>query len=263
MKKGICLGLDSAGLAAEAGFHFAEMMSGNLIPDKGDAEFKPTLKNLKSLPLPIEAFNCFIPGHLKVVGPDVDLNKVGAHMDVVLRRAGEAGASVVVFGSGGARNADPGFPEARAWDQLAEAAGLAGRTAAKYGITVVMEPLCAKACSYFRRVDQGMDLVDRIAHPNLKLLADLYHFTDANESLDNIVKAGERLAHIHLATPSLPETAPGVAYDFSGFFQALRHAGYDGRISVEDNPGLLRNVPSIKNAYLAISRFLDDHWCNA
>jgi sugar phosphate isomerase/epimerase len=257
MKKGICLGPDSAQLAAEAGFDFVELASDKLMPDKSESEFAATLKNLKSLPLPVEAFNCFIPGHLKVAGPDVDLGKVGAHMDVVLRRAGEVGASIVVFGSGGARNADSGFPVQRAWEQLAEAAGLAGRTAAHYGITVTMEPLCKRACSYFQRVDQGIDLVDRVAHPNLKLLADLYHFSDANEPLDDIVKAGNRLAHIHLATPSLPETAEGAAYDFSGFFDALRRAGYDGRVSVEDNPGLLGKATSQRDAYFAISRFLD------
>ncbi len=257
MRKGICTGPDCSALAAEAGFDFVEMGCWALMPDNTHAEFATALTTLKALPIPVEAFNCFIPGALKVVGPDVDLKKVGAYMDVVLRRARETGADVMVFGSGGARNAGPDFPAERAWDQLAQAALLAGETAARHGVTVVMEPLCKKACGYFRRVDQGVELVDRVGHPNLKLLTDLYHFTDADEPLDDIVKAGNRLAHVHLATPSLPETAAGEAYDFAGFFQALREAGYDGRVSVEDNPGLLGKAVSKKDAFFAISRFLD------
>jgi hypothetical protein len=62
---------------------------------------------------------------------------------------------------------------------------------------------------------------------------------------------------VHLATPSLPETAEGADYDFAGFFKALRAAGYDGRVSVEDNPGLLGKAASKKDAFFAISRFLN------
>jgi len=42
-----------------------------------------------------------------------------------------------------------------------------------------------------------------------------------------------------VATPSLPETAQGTAYDYAGFFTALRQAGYKARVSLEDNQQLL------------------------
>ena len=150
----------------------------------------------------------------------------------------------------------------RAWEQLADAARLAAEIAAKYGVLIAMEPLYKSACNFFNRVDQGSAFVDRIAHPNLKLLADLYHVAAENEPLSNIAAAGARLAHIHVATPSIPETREGVDYDFQGFFHALKQAGYDGRVSVEDNPGLLRNAKSRSLAFAAVLACLRKAACS-
>lgn len=243
MRFGMCTGPDGIRNAADAGYDFVEMTCANLLPGQDEAAFAAVRQRLRSEPLPVEAFNVFLPGDLKVTGPVVDLKKVAAHMDVVLRRAAAAGASVMVFGSGGARRMPEGFDDrARAWAQLAEAARAAGEAAARYGMTIAMEPLLKRACNFFNRVEEGIALIDRVGHPNVKLLADLYHVAAEEEPFANVARAGSRLAHIHVATPSIPETAPGLAYDFPGYFRALREAGYEGRVSVEDNPGLFRQA---------------------
>jgi len=239
MRLGICISPDALANAAAAGFDFAEPDAGSLAPDKSESDFAPNRAAMLAAPICVEAFNCFLPGSLKVTGPDVDLGSVRRHMEIVLRRAAEVGAAVMVFGSGGARKLPEGFPLERGWSQLAEAARLAADIAARHGMTIAMEPLYKRACNLLNRVDQGAAFVNRVGHPRLRLLADLFHMTSEQEPLSNITVAGKRLAHIHLATPSIPATAEGAAYDFPGFFAALRQAGYDGRVSVEDNPGLL------------------------
>ena len=134
---------------------------------------------------------------------------------------------------------------------LAEAARLAADIAARHNMTIVMEPLLKRACSFFNRVDQGAAFVDRVGHPRLRLLVDMFHMDREQEPFADVVAAGKRLAYIYLATPSIPETAEGLAYDFTGFFAALRQAGYNDRVSVEDNPGLLAKskLPRV-DAYL-------------
>jgi sugar phosphate isomerase/epimerase len=241
MKLGLCLVPDHLTAAHEAGFDFAELGSSFLLYDKPEADFAPVRKALLASPIPIEAFNVFLPGTHRVTGPGVDLKAVGAHMETVLRRASEVGGRVMVFGSGGARRAPDGWPIEKAREQFVEAARLAGETAARHGMTVALEPLWKKACNFFNRTDQGVDIVDKAAHPNLRLLTDLFHMTWENEPFENMITAGPRLAHIHLATPSIPETAPetGPAYDLPRFLAVLRQAGYDGRLSIEDNNGLL------------------------
>ncbi len=240
MRIGVDTSPDHLAEAHEAGFAFAEMGTSVLLPDRDDAAFAPVLEKLRATPLPVEAFNCFLPGSLKVTGPDVNLKAVGAHMDRVLRRAAQAGASIMVFGSGEARRVPDGFSVETAHTQFVAAARLAGETAARYNMTVTLEPLLKRATNFIHRVDEGIDVVDQVNHPRFRLLADLYHMAWESDPFDSLVRAGARLAHIHLATPTLPETGSdnGPGYDLPGFLAALRRAGYSGRISVEDNPDL-------------------------
>lgn len=246
MKFGICTDINRIQTAADAGYDYVEMTASTLVPTEDESAFAAVIQKIRKAPLPVEAFNVFLPVAHKVTGPTVDLKAMGNYMDKTLRRASEAGASIMVFGSGGARRMPEGFNDLnRAWEQLADAARLAAEIAAKYGMVIVMEPLFKKGCNFFNRVDQGAALIDRVAHPHLKLLGDLYHITMENEPLSNVAAAGKRLAHIHVPPPAIPATGgDGSAYDFRGFFDALKQAGYDGRVSVEDNPGFLRKAES-------------------
>ncbi len=241
MRIGICITPEHAVDAHAAGFDFIEIGCSFLLPEQDEAAFAPVRKSLIAAPVPVEACNIFLPPRLKVTGPDVDLQAVGAHMELVLRRASEVGASIMVFGSGGARRAPDGFPVETAQEQFVTAARLAGEIAARHGMTVTLEPLLKRACNFFNRTDQGLAYVDRIGHPHLRLLTDLYHMAWEADPFENMIPAGARLAHIHLATPCIPETGTdnGPAYDLPGFLAALRRAGYHGRLSVEDNQGLL------------------------
>ena len=259
MRIGICVGLDKLNEAHEAGYAYVESGVATLLPDQDDAAFAPVKAQILAAPIPVEAFNGFLPGTLKVTGPEVDLAAVGRYMDVALRRAAEVGAKIVVFGSGGARCAPEGFPHDQAWAQFDVAARLAAETAQRYDITIALEPLLKRACNFFNRVEEGAAMVDRVNHPRLRLLTDLYHISAEEEPFANIVAAGKRLVHVHLATPAIPETGEGVAYDFAGFFKALYAAGYHDRASVEDNPGLLggkHNVPVYRAVLEYVEQFV-------
>lgn len=257
MRFGLCAGWERLEEAAEAGFEFAEVGVRELVPDENEAAFAAARQRFAKASLPVEAANCFLPGSLPVTGPDVEPGALRRYMDIVLRRAGEVGLSVIVFGSGGARRLPEGYPVERGWQQLDEAARMAAEIGDRHGVTIVMEPLRDGACNFFHRVDQGAAMVDRVAHPRLKLLADLFHMHENAEPLQHVAEAGDRLAHIHLATPAIPETGEGAAYDFAGFFAALRSAGYDGRVSIEDNPKLLRDhEPPLTPVYSAVMTYL-------
>jgi sugar phosphate isomerase/epimerase len=153
---------------------------------------------------------------------------------------------------------DAGETPDRAWEQLAEAARIVADAAATCDMVIAMEPLAPPACNFFTHVEQGAQFVDRIDHPRLKLLADLYHVQKSAEPVTNVGRAGRRLAHIHLATPTVAGLSlPPEPFDFAGFFKALRTAGYDGRVSVEDNPGLLGKAPRpLAPTFKAIREYL-------
>lgn len=250
MRIGLCLGgPEELASAKAAGYDYAELATGCLKPEEDEAAFEPILKAIQSAGIPVEACNCFVPAEHKVTGPKADLNDLETYMRKALSRASQAGAKIMVFGSGGARRAPEGFPLDQAREQYLSAARLAAELAAEVGMTIAMEPLHAAQCNHLNFVSQGSAIVDTVNHPNLRVLADLFHMQDGQEPMENITKAGKRLAHVHLATPSLPAvpgTGKGRAYDFPAFISAVRAAGYDGRMSVEDNPGVFWEMKTDK-----------------
>jgi len=261
MRIGICTSPELLNDAYGAGYAYAEMTCATLLYEQDEAAFAPVRKQYLESPITVEAFNVFLPGTHRVTGPDVDLEKVGRHMDIVLRRASEVGASIMVFGSGGARRLPEGWLLEKGRRQFIEAARLAGEIAAKYGMTIALEPLLKRACNFFNRTDQGSEFVDLIAHPNVKLLTDLYHIAWEAEPFENMVAAGPKLAHIHLATPCIPATGDdgGPGYDFPAFLSTLAHADYHGRITVEDNPGLFAKVDpaNLRNVYRIVREYVE------
>jgi len=240
MRFGICTSLDHAVYAAEAGCDYIESIAATLVPAQDEVAFAPIREQILASPVPLEVLNVFIPGEIKITGPSVDLPALQIYMDTLMRRAKEVGVSVIVFGSGGARSAPEGFAVEQAREQFVDVVRMAGDTAMKYGLTITVEPIHAGGCNILNRVEQGMVIVDRLNHPNVKLLADLFHMTKVGEPFANIVAAAGRFGHIHTGTPSLPETAEGEQLDFREFLDAVVKAGYDGRISVEDNNGLFQ-----------------------
>jgi sugar phosphate isomerase/epimerase len=244
-------------MAKTAGYDYVELAAASLRPEEDESVFEPILKSIQSAGIPLEACNVFVPGKYKVTGPAVDLKAVGTYMKKVLSRASRAGAKIMVFGSGDARRPPEGFPLDQARSQYAEAARLAADVAGEVGMTIAMEPLGPPYCPMFNFVSQGVEIVDKMNHPRLRVLADLFHVDSGSEPFTNITKAGDRLAHVHLATPQLPEiagTGKGRPYDFSAFLRAVRAAGYDGRMSVEDNPGVFWEMKGDRQAAFTAAR---------
>ena len=247
--------------AREAGYEYVELPTYGLKPEEPEAAFEPILKSIQSSGIPVEACNCFVPAEHKVTGPTADMKDLETYMRKALSRASRAGAKIMVFGSGGARQAPEGFPLDKAREQYRAAAKLAAELAGEVGMTIAMEPLGPAYCNHLNFVSQGSAIVDQVNHPRLRVLADLFHVDKGHEPFEDVTKAGGRLAHVHLATPSLP-SVPGTgkgnpSYDFPGFIQAVRKAGYEGRMSVEDNPGVFWELKGDKlPAYRAAREFV-------
>lgn len=256
MRIGMCTGIERLADAHAAGYDFAELGLAFTIGAADDESYARMREAILASPIPVEVFNCFLPAEVKVAGPSVDLPAVERYMHTALQRVAEVGASIVVFGSAGARSFPDGFPEVCAWEQLAVAARMAGDIADTLNLTIVMEPVCA--CRYFKRLDQGLEFVERLNHPRVQLLTDLYHMADANEPFANILTAAQHLLHVHLATPAIPETGDGIAYDFTGFLATLAQTGYAARITLEDNPGLLGGKqPPLTGVYRAMLAYVE------
>lgn len=224
--------MDKMQTVQDAGYDYIELAVGTVKPESPAAEFEPVIEQIKGYDIVPEAWNCLLPGDLKVTGPEVDLYRAERYLRTAFERIEELGGEVVVFGSGGARKVPDNFPSDRAREQMVEFVTLAGQIAGKHGIEIAIEPLNKKETNIINSVAQGMEFVRAADHPFVRVLADLYHIEEESEPLSDVVDAGDYLVHTHTADTGRYYPGSG-SYPHREFFEALRSIGYNDRMSVE------------------------------
>ncbi len=226
-----------------------------------DEQFEALAKHIDESPIRCEVNNNFVPASVRLTGPDADMNKITEYFKRALARSGRLGVKTVVFGSGGAKYIPAGFPYADAYKQLAEATAVAADIGKQYGITFAIEPIRTPDTNIIKTFKEGVELADYVAKDNVRVLVDYYHLTCNQESTDVLRKYGkDYLRHIHMSYPNFPtvhgytgpesvnqvpepvlmktpfwRTFPSLDddWDYSDFFDALKTAEYDGRMSIE------------------------------
>ena len=89
---------------------------------------------------------------------------------------------------------------------------------------------------------EGLELVKEVNRPEIKLLVDLFHFTEEEEPFDSITQSKEELVHVHIPVPDIKGVNPYPRrFLHNKFFQYLKRIDYQGRITVEDNGGRFNN----------------------
>jgi len=231
---GICAAVSDHALYKEAGCAYVEEGVGRfLAPDEPEEKFLERLAGLKTASLPVRACNGFLPGRLKAVGPDAKHAEILAYADVAFRRAAKAGVRTIVWGSGESRRIPEGFPKDKARAQFADVARRAALLASQSRVVLALEPLNSGETNFINTLEEGAGIVEAVAHPGFKLLADLYHVRKEGEPPAALESCGKHLQHCHIAEVE-KRTPPGAAGDdFRPYLAALKKAGYAGGISFE------------------------------
>lgn len=232
MKIGICTSVENAILVKD----FIDYFEPNItaIANMSDEEFENTKKLIAENGLSAEAANSFFPADMKICGSEVDMEKIKAHTEKALKRVTELGIHICVLGSGGARKVPEDIDFAEGIRQLEEVFYAVGEIAAKYNVTVVIEPLNKNETNIINTVSEGGEIARRVNHPNIKLLADIYHMAVENEGFESIVENADIICHTHIANPDgrkYPATEE--EFDYALVKKAFADAKYDLRLSVE------------------------------
>lgn len=236
MRFGVCAPFEQLATLAEAGYDYWEpALAPTVRPELPEAEVMPPLRaRLADAPLRPEAWNVLLPGDLKVVGEAVDEGRQERYLESGFARVASLGGQVAVFGSGGSRGIPEGFSPEAAQQQIEAFLQRAGDAAAQHGLTVVIEPLNRGECNVINSVSEGLALAQRVNHPNVAVLSDLYHVAVEGQSYAETTEAGKWLKHVHVAGAAdrRAPTPEDLTY-LTNYFRALKAAGYDGRVSVE------------------------------
>ena len=223
-----------------------------------DEQFAKNMETFKSMKTPIYAFNIFLPGDLKVVGPNVDEKAILEYVEKIMARLAQTDTKMIVWGSGGSRRLPDGFDKDLAVNQFISIGKKIAKIAKKYKIVIALESLNTTETNFINSVRDALYVVKKVNHPNLRLNVDIYHMMKDNEQPAIIAKTKKYVVHVEIAEKD-NRTAPGVVgTDFKPYLKELAKIGFHEKIVIE---GRWKNVNDIaKMSKDFLQKQVDEVW---
>jgi len=175
------------------------------------------------------------PAGLYITTPDDAVrNRTADYFVELIRFCADLGGTVMVLGSPKQRNLLPGITKERA---LGYAQGVFERIlpeAARCGVTVAIEPLTPRETNFINTAEDGIELIERLKHPNFRLHLDVKAMSgsETRPLPEVLTSSAKYLHHVHANDPNL--LGPGMGeVDHRPIVRALKEIGYKGYLSVE------------------------------
>lgn len=230
---GLCTDLKGIDDAKAVGFDYVELRTSEIVA-LSEADFEALQEKLTKLKLSVPVTYQFLPGTLKVTGPNINKELQMDYVRKAFDRVSRLGVQIVTFGSGAARQVPDGFSQEAAFQQLVEFGQRIGPEARAKQIIIAIEPQRQQECNIINTAAEGLKWVKAVNDPNIQLMIDFYHLAEVKESPAIILQAQNHLFHLHMANPQ-GRVFPlrWEEYDYAAFFAQLRKIGYHRRISME------------------------------
>ena len=125
-----------------------------------------------------------------------------------------------------------GTPRIQAWNWSREALSKIAKTAADFGVMLVVEPTPTDS-NLVESCDDAIEMMEQVGAKNVGLMFDTQHAYYRNEvPTDYVYRMGKDLRHIHLS--EFGRLPPGAGRgDFVGLVAALREIEYKGYLTME------------------------------
>ena len=231
---GVATSLDNDSLLKAAGFDYIEEGARKLFaPSVQDTVYARFLARMKKMQLRVPSCNLFLPGTLRLTGPEANEKEILGYVDTLMQRAREAGVGIIVFGSAGARQLKEGQDPEQAKRELIAISRKMAAVAQKYGRIIAIENLNRSEDNFVNSLALVTEIVKAVDHPNFRITADIYHMKREGEAPSAIAAAAPYLVHCHIAEKE-NRRAPGTTKDdFVPYLAELKKAGYKGNITIE------------------------------
>lgn len=187
---------------------------------------------------------------LCLASTDPEKRQAAIHrMETLIDLAGRLEAAVIIGGVRGTLDA----PEDQRGGQHAgaiEAIAACARYAVHCGVPLYLEPINRYETNFINTVADGLEILDTINEPEIKLLLDTFHMNIEEYDLAAALRcAGDRLGYVHFADSN--RQAPGRGHiDFLPLLQTLREMDFPGRITAEILP-----LPDDETALQGVAQF--------
>ena len=257
---GICCGTDenSIKMMKEIGYRYIE--SGIKTFCENRASYYETLKTLDKYKIRLEVGQHSFPGEYDPSGKQSEeaLAKVRDYMYELISSTSDLNISTLVMGAGGARVLPSPDRYENVIEQMADICKYAiSPVLDEYGVILALEALRKDETPMMNRTDESVTIAKFANVPNIKVMADLYHVAHEDTSLADFVNYKGYIRHAHIGKPT-PRVMPsnGDGYDYKPFFDALRSANFNGRMSVEAGSSCDDYRTSLENAFTALEPLL-------
>ena len=145
----------------------------------------------------------------------------------------DLGGNIMVLGSPQQRNLLPGVTRKQAMEYAAEVIRGAITTLRECHVVLAVEPLGPDEGDFLVTISDGIELVEKINDPNVRLHLDVKAMSTENRSIADVIRdSAPYVAHFHANDPN--RRGPGMGkVEFVPILRALREIDYQGWVSVE------------------------------
>jgi len=249
MRIGICVNILDLPKVEKAGFDFVELSVMNeLDPNKVNEQkfFNECVTFIQEYSIRAEVFRQIFRPDMKIVGERVREGSIKNYLDVVIPRAKQLGARIIVWGSGPSRNVPVGFSKEKAWDQLKEIICYAATLCKREDILIALEPLNSYESNILNTIDECLRMAEELNKELNKdiigICADTGHMNiDELDFEKPLLNAKDKLFHMHFRDSG--GRTPGLGHiPFNKIAQALKKINYRGRGSIEASVDLAKEL---------------------
>ena len=151
--------------------------------------------------------------------------------------AKKLGSPPMIIASGFTRE---GVSEAEHFAAAASVLRRAATLAEAADVMLLLEPLNDRVehpGMWLVSTSKGLDLIEAVGNPRLRLLYDVYHSAVMGEDMAEVLRGRLHLVH-HVQVADMPgRNEPGTGtIDWPGVMRTLRELGYEGSIGLEYRP---------------------------
>ena len=153
-----------------------------------------------------------------------------------LAAAQKLGAGVIIAQAG---DDLPGVARARQHAAIVDVLRRAADILTGTGVTLALEPLNDRVDHpgyYLTSTTEGLDIIDEVGRPEIRLLYDIYHAAVMGEPIDLLDGRLDRVVHVHLAdAPGRNQPGSGTMH-YAERLEWLVSHGYSGFVGLEYRP---------------------------